>query len=318
MMEVSEAGVQSTIQSSRRLGHRHLGIPWSGAADLYSLALANRLCGNPEDAAALEITFGPFTCRFRVEATIAVTGAPADVLIDEAVCQQHRSLRIKKDSVLKIGAARSGARIMLAVSGGFEAETAFGSASSYLPAGFGGLAGRALKPGDRLSISPEGGTADGLQTPAELVPEIAATHLLRVTQGPEWEALQARDRRRFYEAPFFAARQIDRMGVRLKRNPLSPQQGQEQIRSAAVAPGTLQLPPGGVPILLGPDAQVTGGYPRIASVISADLWRIGQIRPGDRVRFFCVSQDEAALVNRRRARLTEGWCGSGWLTGSNL
>ncbi|MCQ8186340.1 biotin-dependent carboxyltransferase family protein [Parvularcula maris] len=314
MIEVLNPGLQTTIQAGPRLGYRHQGVPWSGAADPLSLALANRLCGNIWDAPALEITFSPFACRFHKRQVIGVTGAPASLVLGGRSAEQHRTLTAEAGEILEINPTRIGSRIMLAASGGFHADQLFGSASTYLPASFGGLQGRALRKNDQLTVNELLRNVEHTSTPKELLPTLSNSHILRVTTAPEWESLTPLSHRRFVEMPFFADRQIDRMGIRLSKNPLQLEEECTQIESAAVAPGTIQCPVGGVPIMLGPDAQVTGGYPRIASVITADLWRMGQVRPGDRVRFMLVTDNEANKARRTLAAITTNWCGSEWLS----
>jgi biotin-dependent carboxylase-like uncharacterized protein len=280
------------------------------------MALANRLCGNLWDAPVLEVTLGGFSCEAQMPSRFAITGGDASVRVGNTLVGQHRLFHVEAGAQIEIGFVRTGCRVMLAVAGGFVADELFGSASTYLPAAFGGFHGRAVKAGDVLQFGSCMSASDSPTTPPDLQPVIGSSHLLRITMGPEWESLTEAARTSFFATPFRAAQQIDRMGIRLEGNCLELRTGREQIRSAAVAPGTIQCPGGGLPILLGPDAQVTGGYPRIASVITADLWRMGQIKPRDQVRFFLVDEQQAAEALRSSASHSRTWCGSEWLTGA--
>lgn len=315
MIFVERAGIQTTIQAGPRLGRRHLGVPWSGAADPLSMALANRLCGNAWNTPVLEITFGPASFRFDQPLTFAVTGAAALLALDGQPLDPHKSYTAEGGSVLTIGVGKVGLRIYLAVAGGFDGQDFFGSRSTYLPARFGGFEGRPLKDGDALALLAPRSTGNGVATPVELIPAIHDSHVLRVCPSTEFASLTHASRRRLFEKPFIVAQQLDRMGLRLSGNRLEIRRGDENIPSAAVHPGVIQCPAGGTPILLGSDAQTTGGYPRILSVIGADLHRIGQIRPGDRVQLFYCSAPDAAKDARGILAYYQGWIGSDWLYG---
>ena len=315
MIEVVKAGIQTTIQSSPRTGLRHFGIPWAGAADGLSMALANRLCGNPWDAPVLEVTFGGVTFTFVEDCTFAVAGAMAPLLLDGRPVEAHRTHSAHRGQSLEIGVSKVGLRIYLAVAGGLAGQDLFGSVSTFIPASFGGYEGRPLQDGDQLELLTPGPTGAGLQTPSELIPHYHDTHVLRVCPSAEFSALTHESRKQLFERPFFAARQLDRMGIRLEGNPLQLRHGDEQVPSAAVHPGVIQCPAGGTPILLGADAQTTGGYPRILSVIGADLHRLGQIRPGDRVQLFYCSAGDAAVQARGVLAYYDNWIGSQWLYG---
>lgn len=314
MLQILNAGVQTTVQAGPRIGRRHLGVPWSGAADRLSLALANRLCGNSWDAAALEITMGGFEAIAEQHLTVAVTGAAAEIAVDGEQVTAHRTLRLRRGSVLSIGPARCGFRVYLAVAGGVVAQDVLGSPSTYLPGGFGGHGGRALLQGDPIQtrLVPFAGA---LATPPDLVPHFGESHVLRVVPSAEHGALTPESRRAVFEGPYRAARQIDRMGIRIEGPTLHVRKGAEQITSSAVHPGTIQLPAAGVPIILGADAQTTGGYPRIFSVIGADIHLLSQIAPGTRIQLFERSFDGAERDAAGLAARTRAWIGEAWLYG---
>ncbi|GGY56909.1 5-oxoprolinase subunit C family protein [Parvularcula lutaonensis] len=307
-LNVLKPGVQTTVQGSPRTGLRHFGMPWSGPADPLSLAMANRLCGNDLRAPGLEVTFGNFECLFTEERLVAVTGADASVTIDGRPQAMHRALRVGAGERVAIGPAQRGMRIYLATGGGIDVKTAFGSPSTYLPGGFGGHEGRALREGDRLALGRQGPAHEGDATPAELRSVFGTSTILRVVPSAEFERLTAKSRREIFEKPFMAGTQIDRMGIRLKDNPVSLRPA-PPMNSAAVFPGTIQCPEGGEPIILGPDAQTTGGYARILSVATVDTYLLGQITPRSQVRFFLKTPEAAVADLVLRERLLESWLG---------
>jgi len=303
VIRILKAGPGTTIQAGRRLGLRHRGVPWSGPADAVSMALANRLVGNAADAPALEITLGGAAFEFEAAGDIALAGAQARFTLTDETVSAHRRIRVAPGDRLAIGVHEAGARLYLAATGGFRADAVLGSASTYLPAGFGGLDGRALRDGDRLEQGAPGGPPGPAETPMPL--RLSSTHAyaLRALPGPEGDRPGADA---IWSSEFVVGRAADRMGVRLE-GPAIATAGAGAMASAPVFPGTVQLPEGGAPILLGPDAQTTGGYPRIASVIRADRHLIGQIRPGDRVRFLQRSAAEAEAILRAKAALLAEW-----------
>lgn len=307
-LTVLSPGVQTSVQGAPRRGERHLGVPWSGAADPVSLALANRLCGNQPDCPGLEVTFGGLTLRAEADVTIAVTGAQVDVRVGDRPEAMHRSIALRQGEEISIGQTRRGMRAYVAVSGGIDVPSVFGSSSTYLPGGFGGFEGRALKQGDRLSVGVPHQATPGLETPAELRLSFGRSTVLRVVRSAEFERLDEDAKRQLFEKPFRAATQIDRMGIRLERNRLKLCEA-VSMKSSAVFPGIVQLPDGGEPILLGPDAQTTGGYARILSVAAVDMHLIGQIAPRSEIRFFLRTAEEAAEDLDLRERLLRSWIG---------
>lgn len=302
-----KTGPQATLQGRPRSRLRHMGVPWSGAADPLSLTLANRLVGNDAHETAIEITFGGFACRTGSRVSMAVTGAPAKVALNGARAPLHQTLYLAPGDRLDIGQAEAGARLYLAIAGGLDADEQLASPSTYLPAGLGGHHGRALRPGDVLALKAPR-EADRLQTPAELRLQFSHGWALRATPGGEHDTLAPNMRTRFWLANYTASPQSDRMGVRLVGPRLSTA-SEGQMKSAPVFPGTVQCPEDGQPILLGADAQTTGGYPRIAQVARCDRHLIGQIRPGDHVRFLRRTPEDAAQDLVLKSALFENWLG---------
>ena len=307
-LAILDGGLQTTIQAGPRRGLRHLGVPSCGAADPVSLALANRLVGNSWDAPGLEVTLTGAAFRALTDLTIAVAGAPCEVVTDEATRVHHEAFTLRPGALLRLGSATAGCRTYLALAGGVAAEALLGSVSTYLPAGLGGLEGRALREGDVLSVEDSAPPAGQIATPDALRQPFGRTWTLRAVLGPESDALNDAGSVVLFGEDWRADPASNRMGVRLKGPALSPSGG-GRMDSAAALPGTVQLPPGGAPIILGVDGGTTGGYPRVAQVIRADRHLIGQIRPGAPVRLLRWSAEDADAVLAEKTMLLRRWVG---------
>ncbi|WP_370336072.1 biotin-dependent carboxyltransferase family protein [Parvularcula marina] len=294
---ISEPGIQTTIQAGARRGLRHKGVPISGPADEISAALVNRAAGNRPDAALLEITYGGFAAALDGPLTLAVGGAEADITVNGLKVSPWAPINIgrgRRD--IRIGPATKGARVYLAVRGGLKADQFLGSCSTYLPAGFGGYQGRALKAGDELVIAGTDANAEPAAVPASLRPFISEGWSLPALPSAETDWLSSASRARLFGAPFLAGRQMSRMGIELvSDDPLEVREKGLPF-SAPVFPGTVQCPGSGHPFILSADAQTTGGYPRIAQIIRADRHRLGQIRPGDQVTLTEVTDAQARKI----------------------
>jgi antagonist of KipI len=263
--------------------------------DLFALASANCLVGNPEGTAGLEITvLGP-TLRFQRETTFAVAGADLGLRLNGESISNWTCHLAQAGALLDFAGRKSGLRAYLAVSGGIRVPPTMDSRATYLLGGFGGLEGRALKSRDYLPTAPP--EADlrnfvGRVFPKDLRPPYRKNPTLRVVPGPfddffSREAIQA-----FFSTEYTITPQSDRMGYRLRGEPLRRRKPKELI-SCGLANGTIQVPPDGQPIILLADRQSIGGYPIIATLVLADLPLIAQCAPGDRVRFSPLSIDEA-------------------------
>ena len=304
-IEVLEPGPLTTVQDPfGRPGWRHLGVPIGGAADPWSARLANRLAGNPDGAALLEITLGGALIQVDREAWMALTGG-LRAEIGGIELPVHESWRLRAGGSVRIH-AEDGARGYLAIGGGLVVEHALGSASTDVRAGFGGLDGRALRAGDRLEVGP---TAGG---PARWT-GIARTGPIRIVAGPHPEAIDA------LNADWTVAVEADRTGVRLD----GPHVEGGEVPSMGLPLGAIQVPPDGRPIVMLADRPVTGGYRVPASVIRADIGRVAQLRTGDSLSFASVTAGEAIEALREvEAELTKiepievgddnqlGWAGS--------
>lgn len=288
---VLRAGMLTTVQDSGRRGHRADGVPLSGAADPLALRLANLVAGNDEHAAGFECTLVGPTLRFARDAVVAWGGA------ESAALPSGRPVAVRAGATLEIGPLRRGARGYLAIAGGIDVTPVLGSRSTFVRAGLGGLDGRALRDGDALPIA--AGTRDtrgSWQIDERIVPRHVATPTVRVIAGAHAEDFEG-----WREREFSVSAHSDRMGVRLagvvaRRGPA------RELVSSPVAPGTIQVPPDGQPIVLLAEAQTIGGYPQLAHVITADLPLVAQLRPGEAVKFTEVSLDEALRAAAARER----------------
>jgi biotin-dependent carboxylase-like uncharacterized protein len=296
-LRVVSIGPFTTLQDGGRSGWLRFGVPGSGALDPCALAIANLLVGNRRDMGALELTLagGEFVCD--AAARIALAGADMPLSIDGIARPSGQSHRVAAGSVLRIGAARSGSRAYLAVGGGFAAAPVFGSVATHARSGIGGFAGRALAAGDVLPLAGDASDGPDLRLIASPPPPHPR---IRVVLGPQRELFTDAALDTLLAAEYRVSARSDRMGCRLD-GPRLAHRGDFNIISDGVAPGSIQVPGGGAPIVLLADRQTTGGYPKIATIISADLPRLGQMRPGEPVRFAAV--DLATAVAARRELL---------------
>jgi antagonist of KipI len=299
-LEVARAGMFTTVQDCGRPNHRAAGVAVGGAADPIALRVANLLVGNPEGAAALEFTLVGPEIVFHDDSLIALGGAEFGGI------PRWQPFRVERGSRLKLGLARSGYRGYLAVAGGIAVEPVLGSRSTHVRAGFGGLAGRVLRDGDRLPVAWVRRRVLGRwHIDERILPAYTSTPVLRVLPG----AQAAEFDRALFAGEFTVSPQLDRMGVRLRGQRLRRASSTELL-STAVTAGTIQVPPDGQPIVLLADAQTIGGYPQVAHVIGVDLPVVAQLRPGDKVRFCEITLAEAHELARAKehalAMLHEG------------
>jgi biotin-dependent carboxylase-like uncharacterized protein len=281
-IHVLEPGFQTTVQDLGRFGYAHLGVSASGAADAMALRAGNLLVGNAENAASLEMTLTGAALAFESAAVVALTGSDFG-----SGLPLWSAVELAAGTVVRCGLTRSGARCYLAVRGGIKASKVLGSASAHLVTGVGG---RVLRKGDTLRVG-----NDAVRRPRTLlVTPPAADGPLRVTAGPQ--AVSIGDE--LYGSAYLVTEASNRMGVRL-RGPVIPSPAGHMV-TEGVSLGAVQVPPDGQPIILFVEHQTTGGYPKPANVISADLWRVGQLRPRDEVAFQRVTMDEALDLLRRQ------------------
>lgn len=306
MLQVISPGLQSSLQGRPRLGARHFGLPAAGPADSLSMALANRLVGNAPSKTSIEITYGGFSADVESDCTIAVTGAHGGIQVSGAEVPDHTGLTLRAGQTVSILPPSVGARAYLAIHSGFKSTNFKGSASTDITAGLGGHEGRALKSGDRLLPNGKAAFPEGFSTPVSLRPAFTRAFALRACESAETGLLDSTSRSALFETNFIAGRQATRMGVSLTGRPLLTA-SDGRMKSAPVFPGTVQCPPSGTPILLSCDAQVTGGYPRVASVARCDRHLLGQIRPGNVVRLLRRTPDVASERYSDKLELLNEW-----------
>ncbi|MBM7060376.1 urea carboxylase [Pseudomonas sp. UL073] len=311
--EVLSAGTQTTVQDyPGRLGYWAVGVPPSGPMDDRALRLGNRLLGNDEGAAGLEITMSGPTLRFNTAAVVAVTGAAIPLSVDGIAQPLNTALAIKAGSTLSLGTiAGSGARAYLTLRGGLQVPDYLGSKSTFTLGQFGGHGGRALRAGDVLHIPPLGDTSSGAQLPAALCTALPAVREIRVIYGPHGapEYFTPAYIETFFATAWEVHFNSSRTGVRLIGP--KPEWVRESGGEAGLHPSNIHDNPyaigavdftGDMPVILGPDGPSLGGFVCPVTIIEADLWQLGQLKAGDKVRFVPVNIDTArALAKARKA-----------------
>lgn len=295
MIHVLKSGLLTTIQDLGRPGFAHLGLSLGGVADSFSFRLANLLLGNAPNSPALEITLLGPTLEFEAGATVAICGSCTSTSLPI-----NEPFDVAPGEKISLGSLLDGARTYLAVRGGILVPAVMNSCSTFLPAKLGGFEGRALKAGDRLAIG-----TNVLGPCKKLPPNLLQEALrenqggLRVTPSLQYGWFGQHDIGLFTEQAFTVSHASNRSGVRLRGEPIISKTKRELL-TEGVALGAVQIPSDGQPIILFVDQQTTGGYPKIANVIAADLPRVGQLRPGDTVKFLFVTIPEAVEILQRR------------------
>lgn len=296
---VQTAGPFTTVQDLGRVGHQAAGIPVSGALDPVALRIANALVGNTGGEAVLEIRLAGPVLKVeapRVRAALCGTSAPLQILAPEPrEVPAWQSVTLERGTLFRVPALKDSVTAYLGVEGGFDVPQILGSRSTCLRAGFGGLEGRALADGDTLPLA-----LDELSDRTDLRltrrPDLGPPATIRVVLGPQDDYFSKASIGALLEAEFHVTNEADRMGMRLSGPKLAHEKGYD-ITSDGIATGAIQVPGDGQPIILLADHQTTGGYPKIATVISADLPALGRMAPGAVVRFSAVSVKEAQDIH---------------------
>ena len=315
---LQRAGFLTSVQDLGRIGFRQFGVSTSGALDRFAMRVANLLVGNDETAPGLEITLGGLQLRFDHDRIVAWSGGEFDVHVGSRVLPPGHTAFVQAGDELKFGLPKIGCRAWLAISGGIDVPVVLGSRSTDLRANFGGFEGGALRDGDQLSLGKfrrsQAAAKEAISSwtaPHDWVSPARLDPTLRFVRGCHWERFNpslaagalAKEAtlQRFTSEAFTVSPDSDRMGVRLD-GPELRRTDESDLISEAVAPGTIQVPPSGKPILLLGDCQTIGGYPKIAHVITVDLGMAAQLRAGDHVRFSEVSLADAhrLLLERQR------------------
>lgn len=296
-LEVLEGGLLTTIQDQGRNGYRKFGVPVSGVMDTHSSMLANWLVGNSKTEPVLELTLVGGAFKFNSDAIIGISGADADITLNGSPASLNQTLKITEGDVLKIGRVKAGCRVYMTISGDWEVEKVMGSYATCLSAKFGGYNGRALKKGDRIVWKFSDIKANERTVPKKMIPHHSIRNIIRIIEGVEWDFLSDEQKEKFLATDFKVSSQSNRMALRLGGASVKYSGNQEMV-SSPVVPGIIQLPSNGSPIILMQDAQSVGGYPRIAKVIDADLWRLGQVWTNNTIRFEMVSLEKAQKLER--------------------
>lgn len=295
MLKIIRAGMYTSVQDSGRYGFRQGGVSRCGALDRPALQLGNLLVGNDPDAAALEITLGQFSVQFEHDSWFALTGAGCEASLDETPVWTGWRLPVKAGQTLVLKRPLHGIRTYLAVAGGIDVPVVLGSRSTDLKAGIGGLEGRRIQDGDTLNVLPPKRTFSGPQG----VKQLFSGNRIRALPGPEYHEFDTASQDNFWRAPWQLSPQSNRMGYRLQGQPLV-RTTQRELLSHGLLPGVVQVPHNGQPIVLMNDAQTTGGYPRIAVIIEADMYQLAQIPLGQPIHFVPCSLEEALKARKEQ------------------
>ncbi|HKW32423.1 MAG TPA: biotin-dependent carboxyltransferase family protein [Candidatus Acidoferrum sp.] len=320
VIEVLSPGLLTTVQDLGREGFGPMGVSPSGAADPIALRIGNRLAGNVEGTAALEMTLLGGAFQFHAACVVALTGSDFGATLDGTAILNWTSFEVNPGQTLRLGPTRSGARCYLCVRGGIRVKPFLGSASTHLLSGLGGHEGRALRKGDALKIGaaseagqkgtgkiacPTGGahvTSRGRNVDQKALERLAPRKVLRVTSGPQSKWFPKDAQKAFYSSTYRVTEEANRMGLRLEGRAL-PEGALGEMISEGVSLGAIQIAAGGLPIILCVEQQTTGGYAKIANVISADVQSLGQLRPRDEIRFELVSFDTARKLLIQQEKL---------------
>lgn len=314
-VRVERPGMLTTVQDLGRTGYQALGVSTGGAMDPTALRVANLLVGNPEGAAGLEVTLVGPTLVALSPVLMAITGGALGPSVNGVPVPERRAIALSAGDVVAFGCAPAGARAYIAIAGGIEVPAVMGSRATDLGVAIGGLEGRALRRGDVVPTGTPSAAARRTMRRLEAAGRRvawwgAAPHLrrarlidpiVRVMRGPEYDWFSGEADRAFWETSWRITDRSNRMGLRLEGGRVALPAARELV-SSPVATGTIQVPPGGEPIILMADRQTVGGYPRIAQVCEVDLAVLAQLTPGARFRMTEISLIDAAQLLLARER----------------
>ena len=300
-------GLLTTVQDFGRIGYQQFGVPVSGVVDPRAMSIANILVDNPEDEAVLECTMLGPQIRFNAPNAIAITGGDLGPTIDNQPIPNYAAIRVEAGQVLRFAGLRSGCRAYIAFAGGLDIAPVMGSRSTYRKAKIGGVKGRTLQKDDVIKCRKPNPDLRGLNIrhiSPEFVPRLE--YKLRVVLGPQDDMFTEHGIETFLSESYVVTPEFDRMGCRLDGEIIEHKGESGDIISDGIAFGAIQVPTAGKPIIMLSDRQTTGGYTKIANVISADFRILAQLKAGDRVRFAQVSVAAAqdALLTQRAALKT--------------
>ena len=286
---VLKPGLQSTIQDLGRYNYSHFGISASGAADRLSLQVGNLLVGNNKDASAIEMTIIGGKYEFNSDCYIAISGGEFDAVLDSNVIKNQKAIKINKGQRLSFGQTKTGARAYLCVQGGIDVNRYLSSKSTHILSGMGGYFGRPIIKGDVLRFGKNENSA--ILKSIDNILDMKTANL-RITKGLQYNYFSDNTWNNFTSNSFIVSNLSNRMGIRLDGNKISSAI-ENEIITEGVPLGAIQVPKSGDPIISFVEHQTTGGYPKIANVIMADLYKVGQLKPDDKINFDLVSMDEA-------------------------
>ncbi len=299
-IHVVRPGLFTTIQDLGRRGYQRFGVSVSGAMDPWALTVGNRLLGNHDHAAGLEITLQGPELLFEQRRSIAITGADLSPTIDGLAIPMWTVVAMPAGGRLQFGLRKQGTRAYVCIAGGIESPLVLGSRSTHVRSGLGGLEGRPLRKSDRLAAGPAPSATpsrEGCMLAPASQPRYVASPTLRVMPGPQADHFVEEALQLLAASPYRVSSESDRMGYRLEGTEL-PHRGSADIISEAVTAGSIQVPSNRQPILLMADCQPTGGYAKLATMISADRRLAAQVGPGDRLSFVVITEQEASLLFR--------------------
>ncbi|MDM8517281.1 biotin-dependent carboxyltransferase family protein [Desulfobacterales bacterium HSG16] len=303
IFRVLEPGAYTTVQDSGRYGYQQFGVPPTGALDSFAYQAANVLTGNCEDAAVLEMTFLGTRLEVLADAEISITGSPVQILINDQPADNWSSLKVRPGDIIKTGMAEIGCRAYLAVTGGIDVPLVMGSRSCYSGAKIGGHEGRPLVKGDILLRGKKDPCSRFRRLQEKFIPEYSSEIVLRAIPGPQDDFFDDQAMSVFFESEFTVTPQANRMGYRLDGPGIFPCENMpKSIISEPNLKGSVQIPEDGQPIILLGE-QTVGGYTKIVTVISADISKVAQAVPGDKIRFEKVSLETAHELLREQAEL---------------
>jgi len=292
IFKVIKPGIFMTVQDAGRYGYLKYGVPVSGAMDMYSFFAANSLTGNDLNAACLETTLIGPELEGVSRTCIAVTGGNCSPKINGRSIPMWRTVNLEQGDVLSFGKMESGCRAYISVRGGIDVPEVLESKSTYVRGGFGGLDGRQLKTGDVIEANSELPSDILYSFPEELVPDYKKDVLVHVVLGPQAEMFTEQGTETFLSNPYRVTAEADRMGYRLD-GPAIKHATKADIVSDALLPGAVQVPRDGKPIVIMRDAQTTGGYPKIAAVVTPDVDLLGQAKTSSAISFSKVGLSDA-------------------------
>lgn len=293
-------GLYTTIQDRGRWGYQEFGMPVAGAMDDYSFRVANILVGNDEYEAVMEATLNGPEIQFNIDAVVAITGANMLPKLNGYSIPMWRSIKISKGDTLSFEMAREGARAYIAFAGGMDILPVMGSCSTFARGGIGGHEGRKLKANDELGLRKTPTPIQDLVNrtiPVEYIPNYQGNSCIRAILGPQDDCFTNDSIERFFSSEYEVTNEADRMGYRLSGPTLEHKAGADII-SDGISFGSIQIPGHGMPIVMMADRQTTGGYTKIATVVSTDMPLMAQFKPGDKIRFEKISVYKAHMAVR--------------------